>query len=450
MKRIGKHMMPIGWQLVLMSVILSLALGFTACTKNNTYIIDLMPSPDIYLDEEIDPFSGIDTDIEAPYFGMLYATDRNPVSDPGEPYYANDRGFLLRLGNAGVAMGEGQYTWEEARQISLLKNRGGNYPLKVTGVDEIGVLDRSISVFTPPEKFPAHPEAPGRQFAELINAKLAISKKKDIYIYVHGYKVVFSNPILVATELWHYIAYDGVFIAFAWPSTPKATAYMSDLETAVLSAYNLRKLLEFIAENTEAERIHILGYSAGTRVVLNALSQLMFMHKDEGRAKISQQFRIGRVILVGSDFDRQLFGALLAEGVLNTVDTMTIYISRHDKALGLSRRIFSRDRLGGLMDQESLNPVVVQYLHRTPQLDLIDVSDVEGATKGNGHAYFRNSPWASSDILMALMYDLEPEERGLVNTPERPIWTFPDDYIKRLKAALRSANPALFIEQPLD
>jgi esterase/lipase superfamily enzyme len=283
----------------------------------------------------------------------------------------------------------------------------------------------------------------------LINGKLAISKKKDIYIYVHGYKVMFSNPILVATELWHYIAYDGVFIAFAWPSTPRKTAYMSDLETAALSAYNLRKLLEFITEETEVERIHILGYSAGTRVVLNALSQLMFIHKDEGRSKLLQRLRIGRVILVGSDFDRQLFGALLDEGILDTMETMTVYVSRHDKALGLSRWIFKRDRLGQF-NQENLDPTVAQYLERTPQLDFIDVSDVEGAATGNGHAYFRNSPWASSDILMALMYDLEPDERGLVTTPERPIWIFPDDYIKRLKAALKSANPDLFIEKPLN
>ena len=447
MTPINKHMKQIRRQLVLMFLAVALLLGSTACTTKNAHTINLMPSPDIYLDEDIDPFSGIDMDMEAPYFGMLYASDREPVSEPGEPYYLDSRGFVLRLGKASVKMGEGHYTWEEARQISLLKNRGGNYPLKVTAVDEIGILDSSFSYFTPPEKKLPDPKAPGRQFAQLINAKLAISKKKDVYIYVHGYKVVFSNPILVATELWHYIAYDGVFVAFAWPSTPRKTAYMSDLETAVLSAYNLRKLVEFLAEDTETERVHILGYSAGTRVVLNALSQLMFMHKDEGRSKLSQRLRIGRVILVGSDFDRQLFGALLDEGILNTMETMTIYVSRHDKALGLSRWIFKRDRLGQL-DQASLDPIVVQYLKRTPQLDFIDVSDVEGATKGNGHAYFRNSPWASSDILMALMYDLEPEERGLVTTPERPIWTFPDDYIKRLKTALKNANPNLFIEKP--
>ena len=445
MKNLDKKRVPVGCSWVLVMLTITLALGLAACTKKNPHTINLMPSPDIYLEEDIDPFSGVDIDIEAPYFGMLFATDRNPVSGPGEPYYANSRGFLLRLGKARLKMGEGQYTWDEARQISLLKNRGGNYPLKVTAVDEIGILDRSLSAFTPPEEIPPHPEAPGREFAELINAKLAISKKKDIYIYVHGYKVVFSNPILVATELWHYIAYDGVFIAFAWPSTPKATAYMADLETAVLSAYNLRKLLEFVAENTEAERIHILGYSAGTRVVLNALSQLMFMHEDEGKVKMSQRLRIGRVILVGSDFDRQLFGALLDEGILDTMQTMTVYVSRHDRALGLSRWIFSRDRLGQL-DQASFDPIVTRYLNRTPQLHLIDVSDVAGAAKGNGHAYFRNSPWASSDILMALMYDLEPGDRGLVNSTENPVWTFPDDYIQRLKAALKSANPDLFIK----
>jgi esterase/lipase superfamily enzyme len=215
------------------------------------------------------------------------------------------------------------------------------------------------------------------------------------------------------------------------------------LETAELSAYNLRNLLKFLAEDTKAERIHILGYSAGTRVVLNTLSQLSFIHKNDDKAKIRRRLHIGRIILVGSDYDRQLFGALLAEGMLKIPETMTIYMSRKDKALNISRWLFRRDRLGQI-DRLALNPNVVQYLNDTPQLILIDVSDAEGSAEGNGHAYFRNSPWASSDILMSLMYDLDPNERGLVTTSERPIWTFPNDYIERLKTALMTANPTLF------
>ena len=72
---------------------------------------------------------------------------------------------------------------------------------------------------------------------------------------------------------------------------------------------------------------------------------------------------------------------------------------------------------------------------------MIDVSDAEGAGSGNGHGYFRNSPWASSDILMTLMYDLAPEQRGLRLKTSMPVYEFPPDYMNRLWAALAEVNP---------
>ena len=96
-------------------------------------------------------------------------------------------------------------------------------------MEEIGILDRSASEFTDPALLGPAPEAPRRHFVELVNRKLAVSKNKDIYIYVHGYKVSFDNPLLVTAELWHFLGYDGVFIAYSWPSTPKTLAYASDL-----------------------------------------------------------------------------------------------------------------------------------------------------------------------------------------------------------------------------
>jgi len=46
------------------------------------------------------------------------------------------------------------------------------------------------------------PEEAGHRFAGKINAKLAHSNKKVVFIYVRGYKVIFSNPILVSAEIW--------------------------------------------------------------------------------------------------------------------------------------------------------------------------------------------------------------------------------------------------------
>jgi hypothetical protein len=44
---------------------------------------------------------------------------------------------------------------------------------------------------------------------------------------------------------------------------------------------------------------------------------------------------------------------------------------------------------------------------------------------------------------MTLMYDLEPEERGLVKPSEFPEWHFPPDYVERLRKSLVDIDPAL-------
>ena len=53
-------------------------------------------------------------------------------------------------------------------------------------------------------------------------------------------------------------------------------------------------------------------------------------------------------------------------------------------------------------DKYPLKPHVQEYLRRNDSLILIDVTNAEAASAGNGHAYFRKSPWVSSDILISL------------------------------------------------
>jgi hypothetical protein len=90
-----------------------------------------------------------------------------------------------------------------------------------------------------------------------------------------------------------------------------------------------------------------------------------------------------------------------------------------------------------------IHPATVDFLRQAENLHIINVTEAEGAATGNGHAYFRKSPWASSDILVSLLYNLKPAERGLEKDAELPIWTFPPDYIQKLQTVLMSANPEL-------
>lgn len=423
---------------LILAVILLCAAG---CTANKPYQVDLMPAPEVYASGTVDPFSGIESvdGGSVLYRGILYATDRRPAEED-DAFYENRRGFVVRLGLAGIALGKNDLDWEEARRVSLLKNRTDDYPLQVAGVEEFGVLDRSVSELIDPSLLPADLHLPAETFAALVDAKLAVSRKKEILVYVHGYKVVFDNPILVTTELWHFLGYEGVAIAFAWPSTPSTWAYVSDLETAALSAHSLRVLIEYLAEETRAERINIVGYSAGTRVVIDALDQLSLMSAAGQSDRLQKRLPIGRVILVGSDYDRDLFGAALMNGLLEVPQSLTIYLSESDKALGISQWLFGRNRLGQMWAERPLKPHVAEYIRANASLVLVDVTGAEAAAAGNGHAYFRKSPWVSSDILVSLLYDLAPERRGLVRLPDAPVWSFPGDYLQRLRHLLEETR----------
>jgi pimeloyl-ACP methyl ester carboxylesterase len=433
-----------------MNKMLAMALAaalLTACASEPIDEIQLMPAPDVYGDGLLNPLPDTNPFDRIPYDGILFATDRSPATEQDrEQYYRNDRGQVVRLGLAEIQFGKKEFTWEFARSISMLKSRSEEYPIKITNVDEWGIMDSTIPYWfdvslISEDELPA--DATDR-FAHAINEQLAVSKKKHVYIYVHGYKVVYENPVLVSAELWHFLGYDGAFIAYAWPSTPSKFAYIKDSDTAAGYARNFRLLLEFVAENTGAEEIHVIGYSNGTRLVLRAMEQLALIHEGESADEIWEQLRLRNVILIGSDLDRGVFGAYLADGILNVSKHLSIYMSQYDKALGFSQFLTRRQRLGQLWGGKGgeIHPLARQALiDFRDQISFINVSNAEGSDTGNGHGYFLSSPWASSDILMTMYYGLTPEQRGLVEQEDLPVFTFPPDYISRLWNAIETVDP---------
>ena len=123
---------------------------------------------------------------------------------------------------------------------------------------------------------------------------------------------------------------------------------------------------------------------------------------------------------------------------------MTIYMSETDKALGASQFLTRRQRLGQMFggDGGEMTPWGRKALvEHADQISLINVTSAEGAGSGNGHGYFRTSPWVSSDVLMTLFYGLEPKQRGLVDEEGLPIYTFPPDFINRLWDAIEKVDP---------
>jgi esterase/lipase superfamily enzyme len=370
-----------------------------------------------------------------------YVTLRAPAkAECGERYYASTRAGDLRLGIARIALGRSDITWNEARRMSILKNRSDRYPLQVAEVLEFGLLDRSVRPMVTGH-VPDDPR-PRERFTAMINDRLERSQDRDIFIYVHGYRVNFENPLLVAAELWHFLGYEGVFIPFAWPARTHRLDYFGDTESTHYSAPYLRDFIAYLASETRAEAIHIIGYSAGTRLVAATLYELALLGRRRPIEEIRCDLRLGNVILVASDIDRGIFINYLHDGLLRVPGRLTIYESPRDRALRMARRVLGGERVGQL-EPLDLTPAASLFLHETDRLVLVDVESVEGFDVGNGHGYFRDSPLVSSDLLATLRYDMGPSQRGLARIGDSPIWTFPGDYLRRLEAAVVAADPEL-------
>jgi esterase/lipase superfamily enzyme len=423
-------------------LLFGLMVATTGCTTG-VYSLPLMRPPGVFVDRVIDPLMATETVAMPADPLVLYATLREPaVPGTKDRFYSSNRAAAVRLGVARVELGRSDVTWEEARRISILKNGTDKYPIQVAEVRDVGVLEQTRHAFLDTGSMERNaPDASG-EFAAEVNRRLAGTDHKDVFIYVPGYRVNFENPVLVAAELWHFLGYQGVFIPFSWPAHEGRLAYFGDTETAKYSSIFFRQFLEYLAARTSAERIHVVGYSAGTRIVASTLHELALLNRGMPRGDLRNRHRIGNVILAGSDVDRGVFGTYLLDGILDVVDRLTFYESPRDKALGVAEFVYGQERVGEMMAAD-YTPAARDFLLAKDNLAVISVDMARDFDSGNGHAYFRDSPWVSSDVLATLLYDLSPAERGLRRSGDSPVWRFPVDYVERLHAGILAQNPAM-------
>ena len=103
------------------------------------------------------------------------------------------------------------------------------------------------------------------------------------------------------------------------------------------------------------------------------MEQLALIHQGETAEEVHQELRVESVILAGSYIDRGVFGSYVADGVLNVSQRLTIYLSGHDKALGVSAFLSRRKRLGQMWSSSlsKMTPSIKQALLKN--LDKIDI-----------------------------------------------------------------------------
>lgn len=417
--------------------ILVLLASSVSCRTVKTNQIIKMPPPAVMDDETYNPFVQGAVIQDRHRLPVLYATNRYPAEEKDkEHYYTSRRSDIVRLGVAGIAVAEEGKTWDDMTLIEENRTSHKKSLLEVMDVEEFGILDSSLSLFTPSAIRDSINDSAQERFLVELRSQLNQTDSKDVIVFVHGYNVNFENPLLTTAQLWHYLGYRGSFISYGWPATPKGTAYFKDLDTAAFSARSFRVFLDFLAEQEEVENIHILGYSAGTRLVTQTLYQKTLQMNGIPAKEAQLKTKLGTVILASSDMDRGLFGSYLMDGQLNLLQRMDLYSSSRDTVLLGSQALHQAPRMGQSFTKSEIDESIKSYFDQNRKIMLIDVSEAEKVTSNGGHFYFLESPWVSSDVLLSLLTGLSPSERGLVLHPDLPLWGFPPDYVERSRTMM--------------
>jgi len=409
-------------------VVAAVALTLGGCQTH------LMTTPAVVSAGHIDPFSHVvpeHQNNEAPVF-VASARTASGKTNPAQ-FYTTNRSREVRVGLATLEIGPGM-SWDELVKESKAAKRNHNPEIKLTAYQEYGPL--WSTVWPPDIRFhrdwnaPGVDRGPGDRFVEAIEGQLALSSRKQITIYVHGFNTRFDNNLKLASEFWHYMSRDEVMISFDWPSKGSMFSYEVDKANANFAIRQFRELLEFLAAHTSAERINIIAHSAGNPIAVEALRQLSLMYYDLDNQEAQRRTKIGRVVLAAPDMDLDTALSAAVDGAGRVTKGVLVYASRRDKALGFAGGIFGDVRLGnsiGKLTEDERKALIGN------DTQWIDVTEAEShSSTFLGHSYYHNNPWVSSDLMLFLRTGATAEERGLVRDMKTGFLTFPADYEEQL------------------
>jgi len=401
-----------------------------------------MPTPTVYEQDAIELFPELPLEKQATHLQVFYASGRGANSTGNQLPYGNTVDSAVHLGTAEVIFGEGMMSWQELLQASTEANRAQPVTIQLGRTTELAEVakipvpdDPDSDQLTPPAEY-----NPAQQpYFDMLNEQLSHSQVKELIIYVHGTKVDFLNAVTLAAEIDHFTGRQFVTLAYDWSSHQNILDYLIgiDKRRAVHASYQFKNLLQLLAEHTDAEKIHVISYSAGGRVVSRALHQLAVENRDLNKDELRKHFRIGTVIFAAADVEVDRFLSRL-EDIASLSEQTVITVSDADNVLENARKLMGGESRTGSAKAEQAEQAFIEK-HQLLNVHIVDVSrhkelrgfDIEG------HHYWYRHPWTSSDVILLLKHGAPPHARALTRSEEQGIWYFAPDYPDAVKAAAK-------------
>jgi len=204
-------------------------------------------------------------------------------------------------------------------------------------------LDRGRAlVIFPPSHKPGHLDEPRFQMLatlqpnlytridsleRLPRAKYHIALERElrahtnsILVFVHGFNVSFAAALKRTAQIALDTNFPGTAIAFSWPSQAHWTRYTGDLQRINDSAQALGEFLNELRSRHPETIIHVVSHSMGAQIAAKGIQD----H--------ASTVGLAEVVLQAPDISTVDYPAL-ATALTTACRRVTVYTSRHDKAL---------------------------------------------------------------------------------------------------------------------
>jgi esterase/lipase superfamily enzyme len=324
---------------------------------------------------------------------VFYGTNRSPTGDTKPAAIYGRASGPLQYGYLDV-------TIPQTHKLAELETpkQWSEYTLRVTNTDlrsQFVLLDN------------VRPLAKD-DFVRQLQREIQGSPSRDVFVFVHGYNNSFEDTARRAAQLAYDLDFDGTPIMFSWPSQGTLTGYFADESVIDISGQRLAELLQTVAAQSGASRVHVIAHSMGNRVLLAALKSYL-----PGRTPDRRIF--GQLVFTAPDVDRNDFMKTFPS-LRGSADRLTLYASDTDVALRISRYYHGGPRAG------SAGPLII----RLQGLDTIDMSGLPADVLG--HSYFAANGGAVYDLLHLLWRGDAPNSPQRCSTgevqPGLVVWRF--------------------------
>ena len=270
---------------------------------------------------------------------------------------------------------------------------GGERATKMTAAEIVVSIppdrNRKVGQVQWPKKLPPNPE---REFSTVSVSPLlerrevetwldkSLPKSRRLLIFVHGFNNRYEDAVYRFAQIVHDSRAEVAPMIFTWPSRGSIFDYNYDKESTNYSRDALEELLRRAAKDPRVSDVTVMAHSMGSWLTVEALRQMAIR---DGRVAP----KITNVILASPDLDVDVFRTQF-EAMGPRKPKFTLFVSRDDRALLISRRIAGNvERLG------QINPNEEPYKSELEKAG-ITVLDLTALQTGDSlnHGKFAESP----------------------------------------------------------